>query len=66
MDDNGDNGFETTLLASKKTFEPHDFCFGGHKRKDKWCCEADDIQQEDFQEIFEEQCEKENFGCDAT
>jgi hypothetical protein len=31
MDDSGDSGFETTLPASKETFEPHDFCFGGHK-----------------------------------
>jgi hypothetical protein len=31
MGDNGGSGFEVTLLASKKTFEPYDFCFGGHK-----------------------------------
>ncbi len=29
--DNGGSGFEVTLLASKETFEPHNFCFGGHK-----------------------------------
>jgi hypothetical protein len=29
--DNKDSGFETTILASKKTFEPHDTCFGGQK-----------------------------------
>ncbi len=66
MDDNGDNRFEATLLASKETFEPHEFCFGGHKQRDKWCYEADDIHLEDFQEISKEQCEEENFGCDVT
>jgi hypothetical protein len=32
------------LLASKKTFEPYDFCFGGHKWRDKWHCEVEGIQ----------------------
>jgi hypothetical protein len=31
MNDNKDNGFETTMPTSKKTFKPHDFVFGGQK-----------------------------------
>jgi hypothetical protein len=29
--DSGDNGFEATMPASKETFKPHNFCFGGEK-----------------------------------
>jgi hypothetical protein len=29
--DSGDSGFETTILASKRTFKPHNSCFGGQK-----------------------------------
>ncbi len=64
--DSGDNGFEATILTSKGTFEPHNSCFGGKKWKDNQHYETDNLQPKDFQEIFEEQCEEENFGCDAT
>jgi hypothetical protein len=29
--DSGNNGFETTILANKGAFEPHNSCFGGKK-----------------------------------
>ncbi len=48
LNDNGNSGFEAIILASKKTFKPHDSCFGGQKRRDKWHCKANDIQPENF------------------
>ncbi len=46
--DSGDNGFETTIHASKGAFEPRNSCFGGQKWRDNWHCEVNDLQPKDF------------------
>ncbi len=66
LSDSGDNGFEATILASKGAFGPHNSCFGGNKWRNNWHYETDNLQPKDSQEISEEQCEEENFACDAT